>query len=62
MEMLAIAEHVMRGLKVNEEACNSAMSDELFATEEAYRLVREGVPVREAYRQVGAKYSGNNES
>jgi argininosuccinate lyase len=59
MEMLAIGEHVMRGLQVNEDACRAAMSEELFATEEAYRLVREGVPFREAYKRVGAKYSGS---
>jgi len=30
----------------------------LFATEEAYRLVREeGIPFRDAYRKVGAKYA-----
>ena len=62
MEMLAIAEHVMKGLRVNEAACKSAMSEELFATEEAYRLVREGMPFREAYRKVGLKYSGGEES
>jgi len=58
MEMLAIAEHVMGGLQVDEGACRAAMSEELFATEEAYRLVRQGVPFREAYARVGAKYSG----
>ncbi len=60
MEMLAIAEHVMRGLQVDGDACRAAMSEELFATEEAYRLVREGVPFREAYKRVGAKYSGSD--
>ena len=62
MEMLAVAEHVMRGLRVNQTACAAAMSEELFATEEAYRLVREGMPFREAYRKVGLKYSGSDES
>ena len=61
MEMLEIAAHVMSGLKVNHDACEAAMSEELFATEEAYKLVREGVPFREAYKQVGAKYSGAGE-
>ena len=58
IEMLEVAAHVMSGLKVNQGACEAAMTEELFATEEAYKLVREGVPFREAYKQVGAKYSG----
>ena len=33
------------------------MSSELYATEEACRLVRDGVPFRDAYKQVGAAYS-----
>jgi argininosuccinate lyase len=28
------------------------MTDELFATEKVYELVRNGVPFRDAYRQV----------
>ena len=57
MAMLAVAERVMGGLTVNRERCALHMTEELFATEEAYRLVRQGVPFREAYKQVGAKYS-----
>lgn len=57
MAMLAVAERVMGGLTVNEDAVRGAMSEELYATEEAYRLVREGVPFREAYKRVGAKYA-----
>ena len=57
MAMLAVAERVMNGLSVNEERCRAAMSEELFATEEAYRLVRKGVPFREAYKRIGSKYA-----
>ncbi len=57
MAMLAVAERVMGGLIVHTDRCAAAMSEELFATEEAYRLVREGVPFREAYKRVGSKYS-----
>jgi len=56
--MLAVAAHVMPGLEVRRDRIDAAMTPELFATEEAYRLVREGVPFREAYKRVGAKYSG----
>ena len=58
MAMLAVAERVMGGLTVDRDACAAAMTPELYATEEAYELVREGVPFREAYRRVGAKYKG----
>jgi argininosuccinate lyase len=34
------------------------MTDELYATEEAYKLVREGTPFRDAYRRIGARFSG----
>ena len=57
LAMLAIAERVMGGLTVDEARCAEAMTPELFATEEAYELVRQGVPFREAYRRIGAKYN-----
>ena len=56
LAMLHVAKRVMEGLEVDAERCSAAMSAELFATEEAYRLVRDGVPFREAYRQVAAKF------
>jgi len=59
MSMLQVTAHVVGGLQVDREACEAAMSPELFATEEAYRLVREGVPFRDAYRQVGEKFTKN---
>jgi len=54
MSMLAVMTRVLEGLKVDEERCRGAMSPELFATEEACRLVAAGVPFREAYRRVAA--------
>ncbi len=56
ISMLRVATHVMRRLEVDTERCVAAMSRELYATEEAYRLVAEGVPFREAYVRVAAKY------
>lgn len=56
MSMLQITAHVMGGLTVNEERCRAAMSSELYATERAYELVRQGVPFREAYRTVGQEF------
>ena len=54
MSMLAVMTRVLEGLKVDEERCRAAMSPELFATEEACRLVAAGVPFREAYQRVAA--------
>ncbi len=42
---------------VNEEACAAAMTEELFATEEALKLVKEGMAFRDAYRKVAKRYS-----
>ena len=55
-DCLAIMAEVIQGLMVNEENCQKAMTDELYATEEVYKLVKEGVPFREAYKQVSRQY------
>lgn len=44
-------------LKINAEKCKAAMTSELYATEEAYKLVKQGMPFREAYQQIGRKYA-----
>ena len=43
---------VISGLVVNEENCKKAMTDELFATEQAYNMVKDGIPFRQAYRKI----------
>ena len=43
---------VISGLIVNEENCKKAMTDELFATEQAYNMVKDGIPFRQAYRKI----------
>ena len=47
-------------LSIDERACAAAMSDELHATEEAYRLVQEGMPFRDAYKQIAKKYRADS--
>lgn len=47
---------IFRNLKVIEENCEVAMTEELYAAEKAYKLVKQGVPFREAYRQIGKQY------
>jgi argininosuccinate lyase len=44
-------------LAVDKAACKKAMSQELYATNEAYDLVKKGVPFRKAYKEIAKKYS-----
>ncbi len=52
LDSLKIAILLFQKLEVNKEKCKQAMAPELFATEQAYNLVKAGVPFRDAYRQV----------
>jgi argininosuccinate lyase len=47
---------ILSGLQVDEEKCIAALTEDLFATEEAYTLVKKGMPFRDAYRKVAEKY------
>lgn len=49
---LEIATLLFKKLVVNEKTCKETMTDELFATEKVYGLVKQGVPFRDAYKQV----------
>ncbi|MCC6630310.1 MAG: argininosuccinate lyase [Chloroflexi bacterium] len=49
---LAICALAARGLAPNEPALRAALSPEVYATDAAYALVEQGVPFRDAYRQV----------
>ena len=51
---LGIMAKVTEGLKFDKAKC--ALAPELFATEEAYKLVKAGIPFRDAYRQVAEKF------
>ncbi len=51
---LGIMSVVVEGLRFDAENC--ALSEELFATEEVYKLVESGTPFRDAYRKVAEKY------
>jgi len=55
-ECIEMMTRVIQNLQVDEAACRKAMTKELFATEEVYALVRQGIPFREAYRRVGKRY------
>lgn len=49
---LKISALVIFRLKVNKENLRKAFTPEIFATDEAYKLVKKGMPFRDAYRQV----------
>ncbi|MEZ5338412.1 MAG: argininosuccinate lyase [bacterium] len=54
IELLKISSHIIPLLRFNAERLSAACSPDLFATQEAYRRVREeGLAFREAYRSVG---------
>ncbi|MBI2541241.1 argininosuccinate lyase [Candidatus Woesearchaeota archaeon] len=48
---LAIFKMVIEKIGVNKEKCIAACTQEMFATEHAYGLVKKGMPFRDAYRQ-----------
>lgn len=51
-DCLKIMSLVVSNMKVNKNNCEAALTKELFATENAYELVKKGVPFREAYNKV----------
>ncbi|HMA62232.1 MAG TPA: argininosuccinate lyase [bacterium] len=53
---LQISAHVFDSLKVNKENCQAALTDELYATEKAYKLVEKGMPFRKAYQKIAEQY------
>jgi argininosuccinate lyase len=56
-ECIEIMTLVLNQIKVDKRRCTSAVTKDMYATEEVYRLVLEGMPFREAYRKIAAKYS-----
>ncbi len=47
---------VVNNLQPNQAKLEEACSQELYATDEAYKLVKNGISFREAYKKIGAKY------
>ncbi len=42
--------------EVDREKAKAAMTDELYATERAYKLVTQGMSFRDAYREIAKAY------
>jgi len=55
-ECLTVFTLVINEMKILKENCEKGISDELYATQEAYKLVKQGVSFREAYKIIGKKY------
>ncbi len=53
IKMMAL---VILKMKIDEKKCKEALTKELYATEEAYNLVKKGIPFREAYKEVSRKF------
>ena len=51
-ESLEITAKLFNNLSVNRKKCAAAMTEEIFATEKVYDLVKQGIPFREAYQQI----------
>lgn len=51
-DSLKIASLIFNGIKVNKKNCEKALTPEIYATEEAYKLVKKGKPFREAYKKI----------
>ena len=51
-QSLAMMARIVTEIEIDAKRCRQAMGEELYATERAYRLVREGVPFRDAYRRI----------
>lgn len=54
LQSLAVTQLTVSNLQPNEDRLLVACTPELYATDRAYELVQQGMPFRDAYRQVGA--------
>ena len=55
-ELLDVCARLLPGLEIREVACQLACTDDLYAAQEAYRLVAEqGIPFRDAYKAVAGQ-------
>lgn len=52
---ISIIARTIDGLTVNKENCQAAFTQEVFATDNALKLVENGVPFRDAYRKVAGE-------
>ena len=53
---LSIATLLLDKIGFDKQRCEASLTPELYAAEEAYKLVKNGVPFRDAYKQVSERY------
>jgi argininosuccinate lyase len=57
-DVLPILRRVIETIEIDEDKCRLACTPEIYATEEAYKLVQAGMPFRDAYRKIAEKFAG----
>jgi argininosuccinate lyase len=57
LDCLRMMHGIVTDFVMDPDACRAAMTDEIHATADAYRLVEEGMPFRDAYREVAKRYA-----
>lgn len=55
-ECVEMLDLVIFNLNANQKMLENACTEELYATDEAYKLVKKGISFREAYKKIGKKY------
>ena len=61
LDRLRISVLLFQNITVNKEKCKAAMTEDLFATERVYDLVKTGIPFRDAYKQYLDSLTEKNE-
>ncbi|MDA2922989.1 lyase family protein, partial [Patescibacteria group bacterium AH-259-L07] len=56
-DSLSVTSLVFSELKVSKENCKKAMTQDLYAAEKVYELVKQGIPFRKAYQIIAKKYN-----
>jgi argininosuccinate lyase len=57
LDCLRMMRGIVTDFRMDPDACADAMTGEVHATADAYRLVEEGMPFRDAYREVAKRYA-----
>ena len=52
LSSVKIMDLTVKALKVSKEKCTEACTDELFATDKVVEMIKQGIPMREAYKKV----------
>ncbi len=56
LSSLSIASLIVSRIEFDKKKCEASLTPDLYATEEAYKLVKGGLAFRDAYKKVGEKY------